>query len=194
MRVATSAEVEQLKHLTGIVPSEEDLDKLVAAGKEFANRAVPGDRDFTPQLLVLARDHTPAEPTITAFAMSGGFSTAIEKRAALLRCGRIMQRDRKAPMAAMLVSAAWVSAEVQGEQRKYLLPEDDPERREVLIAVALSCDAHTRFWERDIQRDAEQRMGWQGDWRQHGDAKFPLIESFYLGWMTAVEMAQTKRR
>jgi hypothetical protein len=167
--------------------SDEQLDGLVAQSKAWADGWIdPGDADsLRPHLIVEAKDLA-GELQTTMIAADVPFDAALEKKLAMKRFGQMFYQRGEIPLAVAVVADAWVSAESPG---KYLLPEDDPKRREAIIVMVSDVSRERlRHAQRFYDRGPGDVIRWQGAWEDapsNARLRLSLLEHFWEGfWET----------
>ncbi len=179
-----------------VLPNDAKLDELAEICRKFADRQLDGSNNsVNPHLFVWAFGVGDREPGLELSCLAMPFNSAAEKAEALRIVGRSMYGRRKAPLAVFLMSEAWSSAQAADEPRKYALPEQDPQRKEVLIYTGCSTDGRFRHGSRVVRRDAESKMHIDGDWQitepQHIGG-LPLVMRVFEGFDQGRKAALTR--
>jgi hypothetical protein len=171
------------------IATGEELDALAISARAFIEQAIDGSSDsVTPQLLVLLKDPITGRNSVDILVMNIPFNTHTEKHSALYTQGLRYYREQKVPIALTLISEAWISTEETDKPRKYLAPEDDPERVEAVIYHAITMKNLSRHGYRPVKRDAQQMIHPIGEWEIAPDnsSSAPLLGSFFRGYFAKV--------
>lgn len=117
-------------------------------------------RSFTPMMHLCQFSLDGATGELTPFmtiVLLSGFNMDL-RRQTLDKLGAQMGRDMAIIRAAFFLSEAWVSMQPANEPRKYRLPEDDPNRQEVITVAGLTLDGRAAMAKIDVRRDKSERM------------------------------------
>lgn len=172
--------------------ADREREGLIEKVRKFVDMQIEGGTDsLMPHLFVMGLDKK-----LTVSALAVRFNTDLEKRVAIMDCGRRCYRDREMPVLMSLACEAWESHQVTGERRKYLLPEDDPARKEIAIVFTSSVMSplEVAISTREISRDAVGNLCAVGEWDVHnsGTARSPLLQAFFSGFFEhAMDLART---
>lgn len=171
-----------------VLPAETDLLNALATARDFADVAMRGrPRSLMPQLLVYAFPYGAEKRELSIFAIGGEFDGQ-EKGRILKKIGMGMYTRRRLPTHVALVTEAWLSEDMfEAGRRKYLLPEDDPNRIETITVQLLSLDCRARLNQRTVRRDAGGRLEWDGEWDllEGVQVKTNLLACFFAGFAAA---------
>jgi len=153
----------------------------------------PPDNNFAPQLSVEGLKYGEGLRT-TMFSILDGFNSAVEKRLAMERVAAQLHSDRTVPTTAVLAAEAWVSRQKQGA--RYVMPEHDPNRREVIVVMGLAFNqAHCKA-ELPITRDAKGNLLPAGPWKTvpvSSQGESPLLRQIYTAYLELASQSIAKR-
>lgn len=112
-----------------------DMEILTRLAMDHAEQLVEstaGRGDFTPAVFVVAQ-HGPDDPEENiVFVIDGPFNEWPEKSQAMRFAGRGLYTMQKIPLAAVLISKAFMAPESKG------MPRDHPDRRDVAVVMGMS--------------------------------------------------------
>jgi hypothetical protein len=160
---------------------------LIERNRKFVDMQIEnGTNGLTPFLFVMGTDEK-----LTVSALAVPFNTDLEKRVAMMDCGRRCYRDREIPVLVSLACEAWQSEQVVGERRKYLIPEDDPARKEIAIVFTASIVSPQRVavsTREIVRRGVSGNLCAIGEWSEDdsGTATSPLLMHFFRGFFSHV--------
>lgn len=183
-------------------PTVEQLDSMANMCRWFVDRWLDGTSEsFPPHLHVQHCTPTDKQPKHLLAVLHIPFNTDVEKRGAMIQMGARLYGDQQIPMAVALMSEVWISQEVVGERRKYLLPEDDPERIEAVMYHVLAVDGGQRHAYRPFRREND-RLVPAGEWVVFGEGNMrPILLGYFFkgffqnlsGYDAAVAAARERR-
>lgn len=168
---------------------EPTLSKLLEHGKSYidlwmANEAQHSTPHLVPQIVIASwgPEQQPGEYSIDVHLAAGSFDSEQEKRQILSQLGWKMYDEKRVPLGVMLLSEVWISENLLREDgsRRYLLCEDDPDRREEAAAFLVSLNQQHLAATRAIKRT--HRPSWAGEWNQLADFRSPLLANFFIGF------------
>lgn len=169
--------------------TEAQLDDMARSARGFAETAFEGTEDSVmPQVLMQYKTSFEGEAMLQVSALAVNFNTEIEKKSVMLQLGSKAYGDRQIPCSVTLISEAWISLQALGERRKYILPEEDPERIEAVIYHTMAVDGRTRHGYRPFTRNPQGKLVALPDqeWTiaPNNAAKSALLAQFYKGFFT----------
>ena len=152
--------------------SDEKFQELLGYCGKYVDTILDDNPDsVAPVVVIYSRGVSPEgkflDPVLNVNVLAMPFNSAVEKKAAMYQLGRELATERHLPMAWFLISEAWASTQKIDEPRKYLMPEDDPERRELVICVGASQKGRQpRFAQSQIEvtRSQRNKMHRAGEW------------------------------
>jgi hypothetical protein len=168
-----------------------ELAKLLQSGVDtmLSNAEIDG---VTPVIGVKHYNPITGEEGTDIHMLATGFTTKLEKANSIKLVAALNYQAHKVPVAVGLVAEAWVSHQAHGENRKYLLPGDDPEREEVVIVGAMGYRTGASKINyhniRKITRDSNDNISWDGDWSLSeeeaaaSNAECNILENFYRAY------------
>jgi hypothetical protein len=168
--------------------TEPELLNALAAARQYADLAMQ-DRPhgIMPQIHIYAVPYGRTKKELTIACVAGDFN-GTEKGTLLFGMGRSLYETRQIPTHVLLLSEVFMSANMyEGERRKLLLPEDDPQRIEAVLVQLLTLDGRARINRRLVARDAESRLAWSGEWDfcEGQDFQANLLSRFFCGFADA---------
>lgn len=173
------------------------VDTLRTASRAFCEAWLADDNEgqVRPQLLVRYLAGISLAPQTECNIIVSPFGTEVEKIATLSNIGRLYYGRRTMPMAWTLISAAWLSHQLETEPRTFLTPEDDPNRQDVLVCMTMSMAG--KVWVSHIplsESGTAKRAA--GPWcdSEDGAAGSPLLSSFARGFFNASPLCAAKIR
>jgi hypothetical protein len=168
-----------------LVTESEFLD-LITAGQGLVDTVVgSGTSSLPPILLALTKRGLDESPSLNTIEIRGDFNEHNAKRSAMRQCGKFLYGQRCAPIAAVLISEAWMAVQTAGDSQ---LPADCPDREEVIVVQARGAAPHLRaFTRRAIARNAHDQIEVAGPWLElvRDGVQSALLDQFFKGFMSA---------
>ncbi len=136
-----------------------DLPLHIQTMKGMVDRVIAGgDCSFAPQLLVACLRLNQG-PEMQVFYIAQPFNSVVEKRGAMVRIGRRLHQERRLPIVAVFASEAWTASYNPKRPRPWILPEEAPDRREVIQVAGLAVGTGpAAFTTLPIGRDPNNRL------------------------------------
>jgi hypothetical protein len=146
---------EQVEILTNDELNDE-LDRTAAWAK---NVLQDGQHDnFIPALVVLGEPGNDKDPRKSVtIAMMPDFDMA-RRHEILMGVGARFGREGKLVRAIFFVTEAWVSLQESDCPRKYALPEQDPDRKEVIQVAGMAYDGRSCLAQIAVTRNKRDRI------------------------------------
>lgn len=123
------------------------------------------------------------------FSIAGPFNSVVEKRGAMVRIGRRLHQERRLPIVAVFASEAWAASYNPQRPRPWILPEDAPDRREVIQVAGLAVGRRAAaFTTLPIGRDPNDRMVPAGAWADviaSSKVSIPLLAEMFRAFALA---------
>lgn len=165
----------------------EFMDEILTDCKGWVDKLLEdGEDHIMPMLHVVVWNPKTMEREHEVFGIADSFNDTIEKRAVLHGIGIRLYKEHLMPLAWFLMCEAWVSTQPPDKPRQYILPQDDPERREVAIVFGMGLNSE-HVWRgatKEVKRDAENNMRPAGEWEHPVGAEYPLLTSLLRGFVS----------
>lgn len=182
-----------------LTPSDEIVQEVRAALRDFVDRWLDGTSEgMPPQLMISCRSFEEgkgfSEPQLHVYSLHIDFNSALEKKSALFRIGAELYDGMNIPIVVALASECWSAQWPADKPRPYILPEDDPDRREGIIVFTATFVAGAgghRFSRdyRNVRRennfllvDGEWEIGQPGE-----NVQSPLLITVWQGFMSKLK-------
>src|SRR3990172_6122756 len=135
-------------------------------------------QSLVPQCLI---SHCKGTPEIehSLFVCDVTLGSQVEKSAAMHAIASACCDLKLIPCCIALATEAWSSIVDQNEKRKYLLPEHDPDRKEIVLVQVMTIAGHCTSARATITRDGGGLIKSCGEWETADRSQSNILQTFY---------------
>jgi hypothetical protein len=180
-----------MKDLEQFLGTAEQVAAMHAVLKGGCEHVVDAGTDsLTPMIgIVVTNPFSTEEPENWLLAMNTGFNSSLEKKRSMKVAAAMVYKAMRCPLAVGMTSEAWMSKQAPDEQRQYLMPADDPERKEIAMVCTINVGpgmepTTAKHSIREMKRIEGNQIAWGEGWddMEGVEIEANLLRQFFVAY------------